>query len=91
MIVASLLPIKENDLILDMCAAPGGKTSQLAFRYPNNLIISNDLSYQRAQILSSNVERFGFDNVIVTAMNPKNFPSRFKGLFNAIVSFFHIL
>lgn len=85
MIVASLLPIKENDLILDMCAAPGGKTSQLAFRYPNNLIISNDLSYQRAQILSSNVERFGFDNVIVTAMNPKNFPSRFKGLFNAIV------
>ena len=85
MIVASLLPIRENDLILDMCAAPGGKTCQLGFRYPNNLIISNDLSYQRAQILSSNIERFGFDNVIVTAMDPKKFPSRFKGLFNAIV------
>ncbi len=84
-IVSSLIPIKENGLILDMCAAPGGKTCQLAFKHPNNLIISNDLSYQRAQILSSNIEKYGFDNVIVTAMDPKKFPSRFKNLFSAII------
>ncbi len=84
-IVSSLIPIKENGIILDICAAPGGKTTQLAFNHPNNLIISNDLSYSRAQILSSNIEKYGFDNVIVTAMDPKKFPSRFKNMFSAII------
>ncbi|MBQ2656576.1 MAG: RsmF rRNA methyltransferase first C-terminal domain-containing protein [Erysipelotrichaceae bacterium] len=54
-------------LIVDMCAAPGGKSINILNRAKNDvLLISNDVSHNRASILSSNLERLGFDNVIVT-------------------------
>ncbi|MBR4484961.1 MAG: RsmF rRNA methyltransferase first C-terminal domain-containing protein [Erysipelotrichaceae bacterium] len=54
-------------LIVDMCAAPGGKSINILNRVKNDvLLISNDVSHNRASILSSNLERLGFDNVIVT-------------------------
>ena len=52
MIVASLLQPNENDIVLDMCAAPGGKTIQASLLMENKgLIFANDLSYARAKIL----------------------------------------
>ena len=54
-------------LIVDMCAAPGGKSINILNRIKDDvLLISNDVSHNRASILSSNLERLGFDNVIVT-------------------------
>lgn len=71
MIVASLLDIKENDYILDMCAAPGGKTCYAASKLNNTgLVIANDINSMRAGILSSNIERFGLENTIVTNTKP---------------------
>ena len=58
---------KNINTIVDMCAAPGGKTINIINRLGNSpLVISNDNSHLRASILSSNIERMGFDNVIVT-------------------------
>lgn len=67
MMVANLLDIDENDIVLDMCSAPGGKAIQLSMKMHNNgVIVANDISYQRSLVLSSNVERMGRKNIIVT-------------------------
>ena len=68
MVPSYLLNPQENELVLDMCAAPGGKTIQASFLMNDTgLIIANDLSKSRALILSENVERLGIGNVVVTS------------------------
>ena len=66
MSVASILPKIDNAFILDMCAAPGGKSIQTSFRNPSATIISNDLSRSRTSALLSNVERLGLFNIVIT-------------------------
>jgi NOL1/NOP2/sun family putative RNA methylase len=70
--ISSMLPVialnpEENEKILDLCASPGSKTTQTA-AYMNNtgLIIANELSFGRMKILSSNLERCGVTNAIIT-------------------------
>lgn len=66
MVVAYLLNPESNDLVLDMCAAPGGKTVQSSLLMNNKgLIVSNDLSHQRAGIISNNTERLGLGNLLI--------------------------
>ena len=64
----SLMPdVDSVKVCLDMCAAPGGKSINILNRLSDDsLLISNDYQYKRAQILSSNLERLGFGNVIIT-------------------------
>lgn len=66
MLVAYLLENGEDEIVVDLCAAPGGKTVQYALNNPNSLIIANDLSGVRAKTLAQNTERFGLDHVIIT-------------------------
>lgn len=86
MVVGNLLDIKEDDYILDMCAAPGGKTCQVASKLSNNgLMIANDIHAIRATILSENVERFGLHNTIVTNCDPVTLPNTFTSYFDKII------
>lgn len=70
--LASMLPVialkpKEDDLILDLCAAPGSKTTQIASEMDNTgTIIANDPNMGRIKILASNTERCGVTNTIIT-------------------------
>ncbi len=63
---ANLLPVNEGDVVLDMCAAPGGKSTELAAKLNNTgLLVSNDISASRAKALLKNIELFGSKNVMV--------------------------
>lgn len=66
MIVSYLLKPNPGEIVLDLCAAPGGKTTQASLLMDNEgVLISNDLSHQRCQVLLENVERMGLSNVLI--------------------------
>ena len=86
MLVAHFLDAKPGEIILDLCAAPGGKTVQTALKMHNEgLIIANDLSKSRANILLSNIERMGISNTVVTSLDFKNYYQKFAGFFDKII------
>ena len=86
MLVADALPIEPDDFVLDMCAAPGGKSCEIASRLTGEgVLIANDIEASRARILSENIERFGLDNTIVTNVDPMRFTEQFQEAFDKIV------
>ena len=86
MLVAHFLDAQTGDVVLDLCAAPGGKSVQTALKMQNQgLIIANDLSKSRANILLSNVERMGLSNVVVSSLDFKNYYLKFSGFFDKII------
>jgi len=82
--LASMLPIialkpKPHEKILDLCASPGSKTTQTASEMQNTgLIIANEKSLGRIKILSSNLERCGVTNTIITRAEGANLCEKFK-------------
>lgn len=73
MLPAQVLPIEENDIVLDACAAPGGKSSKLANKLNNTgLLVSNDISVSRAQVLLKTLESQGIENSYIMAEDTNN-------------------
>ena len=86
MLTASLLNLKESDLVLDLCAAPGGKSIQSSFKMNNKgIIISNDLSKPRTFSIVENVERLGIKNIIVINNDFEKIYQNFKETFDVII------
>lgn len=85
MSAAALLAPKPGMRVLDLCAAPGGKSTQLAtYLGDRGLLVSNEINTQRSRILSQNIERMGIKNAIVTNEDSFVLASHFPGFFNAI-------
>jgi NOL1/NOP2/sun family putative RNA methylase len=76
---------KPTDTILDLCAAPGAKTTQIAALMQNQgAVVANDITYKRLKALRGNLQRCGVRNVVVTKMFGENF-WKIKEKFNKIL------
>lgn len=77
---------KPGDKVLDLCAAPGGKTTQIASKMKGQgILITNEINRDRARILSLNVERMGISNALVTNEDSAKLASVFEGYFDKIL------
>ncbi len=86
MIPASILPVKPGDRVLDLCAAPGGKATELAARLNGEgLLLANDISASRAKALLKNLELFGVSNCMVSAEEPENLAEAYPEFFDKIL------
>lgn len=86
MLPASVLPINEGDKVLDLCAAPGGKSTQLAAKLNHTgFLMANDISNTRAKALLKNLEIFGLSNIAVSSENHEKLANCFPEYFDKIL------
>lgn len=83
---AAYLEAEPGERVLDLCAAPGGKTTQIAsYMKGQGILISNEIHPARAKILSENVERMGIGNAMVTNESPQKLADTFSEYFDRIM------
>ncbi len=77
---------KPGDKILDLCAAPGGKSTQIACKLEGKgLLLTNEINKDRAKILSLNIERLGIENAMVLNESSEHLADFFYGYFDKIL------
>ena len=83
---AQFLQARPGERVLDLCAAPGGKSTQIAAQMKGGgLLVCNEIHPARAKILSENIERMGIRNAVVTNETPERLAERFSGFFDRIL------
>lgn len=89
---AAMVPVESVEIrahwkVLDMCAAPGGKSSQIKNKLgKDGILVSNEIVPSRCKILTGNMERMGFKNVVTTCMHPQKLVKMFpENYFNMIM------
>lgn len=81
-----LLDPQPGEKVLDLCAAPGGKTTQIGAAMKNRgLLFANDLNPRRLQALLKNVENFGIHNIVILNEKPENLAARFPRYFDRVL------
>ena len=87
MIPAAVLNAKPGEKILDLCAAPGGKSTQIGCAMKGEgLLVCNEPVPKRAQILSRNIERMGIPNAIVVSAWPDRLAEQWLEGFDAVIT-----
>ena len=83
---AALLPVSPGDRVLDLCAAPGGKATQLGAKLRGEgLLLANEISASRAKALVKNIELFGIPNAFVSNAVPARLEPFFRGYFDKVL------
>lgn len=83
---ACLLPVNPGERVLDLCAAPGGKSTELAAKLKGEgVLVSNDISNSRAKALLKNLELFGAPNILVVSETPNKLADYFPEYFDKIL------
>ncbi|WP_322798176.1 RsmB/NOP family class I SAM-dependent RNA methyltransferase [Thermoflexus sp.] len=86
MAAAVLLDPQPGEWVLDLAAAPGGKTTHLAARMQDTgVLVANEIQPRRASILALNVERLGVTHAILTNESPPRLADRWEGLFDRVL------
>ncbi|MCH1984425.1 RsmB/NOP family class I SAM-dependent RNA methyltransferase [Ruminococcus sp. OA3] len=83
---ASRLPVEKGDRVLDLCAAPGGKATELgALVGREGLLVANEINASRAKALLKNIEMMGIENAFITNEKPGNLSRCFEAYFDKIL------
>ncbi|NLJ89260.1 MAG: NOL1/NOP2/sun family putative RNA methylase [Clostridiales bacterium] len=83
---ASLLDVKPGDKVLDLCAAPGGKSTELGAKLlGKGVLVANDISSSRAKALLKNIELFGIKNALILSETHQKLESHFYEYFDKIL------
>ncbi len=83
---AECVDIEPDWKILDMCAAPGGKSTQLKNKLgKNGVLVSNEIIPSRCKILTGNIERLGLHNCVTTCMDTSRLAKTFPKTFNLVM------
>lgn len=86
MSAVTLLDPRHGDFVLDLCAAPGGKSTQIASKLNGKgLLWANEIVKSRAMVLLSNIERMGVKNAVVSNESPENLCKNLAGCFDKIL------
>ena len=86
MLPAEALNIDKGDFVLDLCAAPGGKTTQAAEKLSGTgLLVANEIIPKRASILAENIQRMGIKNAVVTNESPEKLSQKYIEFFDKII------
>jgi len=86
MSAVALLDPQPGERICDLCAAPGGKTTQIAGRLDGKgFLLCNEINPKRAKILSRNMERMGVANALVTNEHPARLAEKYPGCFHRVL------
>ena len=82
----ALLDPQPGERICDLCAAPGGKTTQIAGRMTGEgFLLCNEINPKRAKILSRNIERLGVANALVTNEHPQTLAEKYRNFFDRVL------
>ena len=86
MMPAAILDVEPGDRVLDLCAAPGGKSTALAAKLKGEgVLVANDVSAPRCKALLKNLEVFGVPNMVVTNTRPEKLAGRFSEYFDRVL------
>jgi len=86
MLPGAVIGVKPGDKVLDLCAAPGGKTIQMAAQMKGQgLLVANDNNNNRVKALVKNIELYGVKNAVVLNETPDKLAENFKGYFDKIL------
>lgn len=86
MLPVEALGIEKGDFVLDLCAAPGGKSTQAAAKLSGTgLLVANELIPKRAAILAENIQRMGIRNAVVTNESPERLAEKYECFFDKII------
>ncbi|WP_075878292.1 RsmB/NOP family class I SAM-dependent RNA methyltransferase [Merdibacter massiliensis] len=81
-----VLDVQEGEWILDLCAAPGGKSTQIASKLRHTgFLLSNEIEFKRAMILLSNMERLGFSEYAITNERPQKIAAALPACFDKVL------
>ena len=86
MLPAAALKARPGERVLDLCAAPGGKSSQIALTMGGEgVLVANEVDAARARVLAANLERLGVTNAVVLNETPARLAARWPGYFDAVL------
>lgn len=86
MLPVEALGIREGDFVLDLCASPGGKSTQAAAKLSGSgLLVANEIVPKRASILCENIQRMGIKNAVVTNESPDRLADKYRSFFDKII------